>query len=228
MRQDISPKKYILVFFITLAIFAIIFALSNYFYNQRLQQVKTAEDDIRNSILESDIQYALLADSLCDADNNERGGANLINDLNSLTNRLTYMEDQRGINDPDVIALKKDYTLLQIKDYLLLRERTKRCGEHPLSILYFYSNRGNCADCKKMGYVLTAMREDYNNLHVYSFDYNIDLSVMETLKSLYNIEGRLPVLVIDRRAYYGFKTRPEIESLVTGLTKPQASSTKKS
>ena len=142
----------------------------------------------------------------------------MIDEINSLTQRLSYMEEQRGTNDAEVISLKKDY--------LLLRERAKQCGQKPLTILYFYSNEGNCDDCKKLGYVLTSMREDYDQLHIYAFDYNIGLSVIDTLKSIYKLDNNLPILVVNRKAYYGFKTRDEIEKLMPELAYAKATSTK--
>lgn len=217
--------KYTLVFFITLTIFAVVYVFANFLYGQRIAQVKNIEDNINRNILESEIQYALLADVSCESD--EAGGnALLIDELNNLTKRLSYMEEQRGITDPEVVSLKKYYSLLQVKDYLLLKERTKLCGEKPLSILYFYSNKGDCADCVKMGYVLTSMREDYDKLHIYAFDYNLELSVIQTLKAIYKLEDNMPVLIINHKAYYGFKTRQEIEALIPDLPPLHATTTK--
>lgn len=218
-----KTSKYILAFLITLAIFLMVFLLSNFFYTMRVGQVKSIEDNINRSILESEIQYSLLSDVSCE-DTVEQNSM-LIEELNSLTKKLAFMEDQRGETDPEVISLKKYYSLLQVKDYLLLRERAKQCDEKPLSVLYFYSNKGDCEDCRKMGFVLTSMREDYAKLHVYAFDFNLGLSVIETLKSIYKLNGELPVLIINRKPYYGFKTREEIENLIPELTLTVASST---
>lgn len=214
--NGINSKKYTLVFFITLGIFVVVYLFSNYLYTERIAQVKNIEDNINRNILESEIQYALLADVSCEADE-ASGNALLIEELNNLTKRLSYMEEQRGTNDPEVISLKKYYSLLQVKDYLLIRERAKQCDEKPFSILYFYSNEGDCDECKKMGYVLTSMREDYGKLHIYAFDYNIGLSVIETLRSIYKLEDNLPILVVNRKVYYGFKTRQEIEELIPNI-----------
>lgn len=223
MHQNLSTKKYIIVFIITLGIFSVIFLLSDYLYNKRIAQVKTMEDNIGRNILESEIQYALLSDVSCDSD--QSGNSLLINEINNLTERLAYMEEQRGAEDAEVISLKKYYSLLQVKDYLLLRERARQCDEKPLSIIYFYSNAGNCIDCKKMGYVLTSMRKDYDMLHVYSFDYNLGLSAIETLKSIYKLEEAFPVLIINRKPYYGFKTRDELLELIPELKNAVATST---
>ena len=121
MQQELNPKKYILVFLITLGVFAVIFLLSDFLYNRRITQVKGIEDTINRNILESEIQYALLADASCDTD--ETGNPVLVGEINNLTKRLAYMEEQRGTNDAEVISLKKYYSLLQAKDYLLVRER---------------------------------------------------------------------------------------------------------
>ncbi len=212
-----DPKKYLFVFAITALIFGTIFLFSDYLNNERIAQIKSIEENIDRNILESEIQYALLADAACEV--GEEGSPLLINELNALARRLSYMEDQRGADDTEVVGLKKYYSLLEIKDYLLLRERTRQCGEKPLSILYFYSNEGDCAECEKMGIVLTSMRERYDTLHVYAFDFNLDLSVIDSLKAIYKLENQLPVLVIDRKPYYGFKTREEVEALIPELAK---------
>lgn len=224
-QQGAHLGKYTLVFFITITLFVVVYMLANFIYDQRIAQVKNIEDNINRNILESEIQYALLADVSCE--NEEAGGnALLIDELNNLTKRLSYMEEQRGITDPEVVSLKKYYSLLQVKDYLLLKERTKLCGEKPLSILYFYSNKGDCIDCVKMGYVLTSMREDYDKLHIYAFDYNLELSVIKTLKTIYKLEDNMPVLIINRKPYYGFKDREEIEALIPDLALMHATTTK--
>lgn len=221
---DASGRKYFTVFIITLGVFALVFLLSNYLYSERINQVKNIEDNISRNILESEIQYSLLADVSCEE--NIDNSPVMIDEINNLTKRLSYMEEQRGTEDAEVISLKKYYSLLQVKDYLLLRERAKQCGQKPLTILYFYSNEGDCEECRKLGYVLTSMREDYDQLHIYAFDYNIGLSVIDTLKSIYKLEDKQPILVINRKPYYGFKTRSEIEALIPELSIVKATSTK--
>ena len=224
-RKEVNSKKYVVVFFITAAVFTAVFFLSNYLYGERINQVKNIEDNIGRNILESEVQYALLSDAACET--SEDSNPAMISEINALSNRLSYMEEQRGADDAEVVTLKKYYSLLQIKDYLLLRERSKQCGQKPSTILYFYTNVGSCDDCKKQGYALTSMREDYDQLHIYAFDYNLGLSVIETLKSIYKLNGsKLPILVINRKPYYGFMSRGEIEQLMPELAVTHATSTK--
>jgi hypothetical protein len=225
--MEVKKHKYFLVFLITLGIFAVIYLASEFLYSQRISSVKAIEDTINRSILESEIQYSLLADATC---GEEESNPILIDEINALAKRLDVMETQRGATDPEVISLKKYYSLLQVRDYLFLRERAKQCNEHPATVIYFYSNTGNCDDCKKMGFVLTSMREEFSALHIYAFDYNLGLSVIETLKSIYKLEDQFPVLVINRKAYYGFKTREQVLDLLPEIkfaTTSSATTTKK-
>jgi len=219
-------KKHAFVLLLTSGIFLVAFLFSNYLFNSRMKQVSSLESTINQSILESEIQYMLLADSSCEQ--NDGAKTLLLEQLNNLAERLEYLESQRGDDDIEVLALKKQYSLLEVKDYLLLRERDRRCNkESSPSILYFYTNNpeADCTDCKKMEYILTSMRKEYDTLHIYSFDYNLELSTVETLKSIYNLEDVFPIIVINREPYYGFKTREEIEELLPNLPRIEATST---
>jgi len=126
-----------------------------------------------------------------------------------------------GANNAEVISLKKQYSLLEIKDYILMREISQKCTKlKPVYILYFYSNSGDCADCNKMGDVLTYLRQTYPGLRVYSFDYHLDLSALRTLVALRKIDADkgLPAFVVNNRTpVYGFKTLQETQQLIPEL-----------
>ncbi len=220
-QQNITKRKFLVVFIITLGIFAVAFLASNYFYSLRTAAIKDVESGINRQIVETEIQYQLLADAACDE---PTSAGSQIPQMNELARRLDDMEQQRGTNDKEVISLKKDYSLLMIKDYLLLRERQRQCGEMSSTIIYFYSNAGECTDCIKMGHVLTQMREQYDRLHIYAFDYNLGLSSIDTLKSIYRTHFDPPILIINRKPYYGFKTQEQIEKLIPNIDKLRTAS----
>jgi glutaredoxin len=79
---------------------------------------------------------------------------------------------------------------------------------------YFYSNSEKCSDCIKAGNTLTKLREKYPELRVYSFDYLLDLSVIKTLISIFNIEDSLPAMVMGDKVIYGYKEFEELEKLL--------------
>ena len=212
----IDWKKYIFSFLITAIIFVTAISLSNYFSNKKLADIRDIQDKISIDILSSETQFALLEESSC----KDVGTGTLSTELGNLEEKLSYTEQERGVNDSEVKTLKRYYSLLEIKDYLLMNKVSQKCKKTPLSIIYFYSNDGSCADCEKEGYVLTSLRQTYPDLRVYSFDYNIDLSAVKTLISINKVENKLPAIFIKDKAYYGFqsienmeKTMPELQTL---------------
>ncbi len=203
-----NKAKYFITFVITVALFGTAFTLSNYFNNKKTASIKASEDQIAIDLLSSETQFDILKDSSC---NNLDDGI-LADELDSLGSRLSYMEGQLNPNDPEVLQLKKYYSILQIKDYLLMKQYSTGCKHAPVSILYFYSN--TCDDCTKEGYVLTSLRDTYPGLRIYSFDYNIDLSAVKTLISINKIPTKLPALIINNKTYNGFMAIDEVEPII--------------
>lgn len=220
MRTKIDTKKYVLAFVITALVFLGALAVSNSFSKKRLAEIQTIESNISLDILASETQFALLKESSCKTVDHRTAFSE---ELNNLAQKLSYMEENLGENNAEVIGLKKYYSLLQVKDYLLVGKINEKCGIKPITIIYFYSNTGDCNDCKREGYVLTKLREEFPELRIYAFDANLDLSVVKTMKSIYNIKDTLPALVIWDEAYYGFKSSEDIEKIIPQLKKLRAS-----
>jgi hypothetical protein len=98
----------------------------------------------------------------------------------------------------------------------------ERCGTKIYSILYFYTNADNCTECVKQGYVLTELRRKYPDLRVYSFDYNLDLSAVNSLIAIYKVDDtELPALIINDAVMTGFKSTEDIEALLPAMVKAQ-------
>jgi hypothetical protein len=112
-----------------------------------------------------------------------------------------------------VIDLKKQYTLLQIRDYLLTQQLAKTCHVHPTVALYFYSNEpGSCSDdCDRASYALSYLRQTYPALRVYSFDYDLDLGALKTLIQVEKVKPNFPAFVINGKRSYGFTTLEDFE-----------------
>lgn len=207
-------RKYVSVFLITSLIFFTALYFGNYFNDRRVEEIRSIEDRIAIDILSSEVQFSLLAESSCDA----IGASVLSEELGSLGEKLAYTEERRGSQDAEVQALKKSYSLLLIKDYLLMKRISEKCKFNPVFILYFYSNEGDCPDCEREGFVLTHLREKYPPLRIYAFDYNLPLSAIKTLIGINKIKGELPALVINEKKYYGFQSVEDIEGLIPRLS----------
>lgn len=216
--SSMQVQKYILTFVITAAIFLTAFYIAARFDAQRVADIRATQEAVSINILSLETQFDLLGSLSCStlSDNPV-----LSEELNTLASRLSVAEENLGHNDTQVISLKKQYSLLEIKDYILMQEISEKCAKfNPVYIIYFYSNDGDCSDCGKMGDVFTYLRQTYPGLRVYSFDYHLDLSALRTLITLrkVNAEEGLPAFAVNKNApVYGFKTLQEMEELIPEL-----------
>jgi hypothetical protein len=210
-------KKYTLALTLTVVIFLTAIALSNFINNKKIENIRDIQDKIAIDILSSETQYSLLSESTC----KDLSGNVLSDELGVLADKLTYTEGRLGNDSADLLKLKTYYTLLQIKDFLLMKKVSLKCNTKPVVILYFYTM--DCSECEQQGYVLTYLRENYPNLRVYSFDYNLDNPALKTLISLYKIKDTTPAMVINDKVYNGFMDKDKLLGILPSLPKTTTS-----
>ena len=207
MNNNIDWKKYLIVFLITVGLFLTASYLSNYFGNKKIDQLKLIQDKISIDILSSETQFSLLSEMSC----KNISDSVYSPELGELGNKLEWSQNNLGATD-EVSYLKKYYSLLQIKDYLLAKKISERCGVESAFVLYFYTTAENCSLCQKEGLVLTSLHEKYPELRVYSFDYSIDVSAVKALLSIYKIKDtELPAVVLDDELLTGFHGFDELD-----------------
>ena len=207
--------KYILAFLITALIFATAIVANNVFNAKRIEQIRSLQEGISIDILSLETQFDLLQEQSCEHISED---SVLSRELDTLARKLSFAEAQLGADDEEVLRLKRHYSLLEIKDLLLMQKVSEKCGLEPIFLLYFYSNkRGECPDCKRQGYVLTELARRYPALRIYSFDYNLELSALETLISVRRVPDELPVLVVNDAVYTGFHSADDIARIVPNL-----------
>lgn len=217
----IDTRKYIFTFVLTVAIFATAFFASSFFSEKKVESVKQIQDNIAIDITSSETQFDLLKEVPC----SDVSTSMLSPQLSEIGDKLSRTESDRGATDEDVIYLKKYYSLLEVKDYLLSKQFVVKCGQtkKPVTIIYFYSNQGDCPDCEREGYVLTRLKQEYPDLRVYSFDYNLDLSVVDSMKQLFKVPSTLPAIVIADKTTTGYKSVEELVALLPDSLKSASS-----
>ncbi len=202
---EIRWKKYILVFFITATIFVLAFFVSSLFYNKRLNEIREIENRVSLNLLALEVESDLLSGLSCE----DEHVSLTAEDMGALGERLAYLENKGG--DKEVVRdLKTQYSLFQLKDYLLLKQLNRRCGEGLHFIFYFYSNEGDCDDCVRQGYVLQKIREENPLVRIYSFDYGLEIPGVSSLKRFYELRHELPIVIIDREVIYGFQDEESV------------------
>ena len=211
MCMNKSRKKYIIVFIITISIFIAVFSLVDFLDAKKRQNISQLQDRITVDLIANETQFDLLKNAPCKAINE----AILSRQLGELGKNLAYAEETQGVRNQAVVDLKKYYSLLQVKDYLLSQEVSEKCDIQIESIIYFYEQE--CNDCIKQGYVLSELKKKYPWLRIYSFDRNLDFSIVETFAGLYDISETAPIIIINEKKYSGFKTVEEIEEYIPEL-----------
>lgn len=208
-----NKKRYIYTFIITLAIFFFSIWLSNTFNDKKVQSLRDLESRINLDILSVETRFSLLQKTSCEhvVNNNKDNEIGFNEDLNTVALKIKSLENQLGYENYDVIALKKYYSLLQIKDYLLAKEFHDRCKKSTVSILYFYDT--DCTECAKQSIILDKIISDYPEIRVYYLDRKTYNPALDTLSSIYKVKES-PTLVINEKTYTGFQDIAKIESYI--------------
>jgi hypothetical protein len=209
-REPLDWRKYLLAFLVTVAIFGTVLYGSSYLEERRIAELRSIQDQISIDTLSLDTQFSLLESAPCE---NIAEGSELSSEVNDLGARLAATEGRLGSDDPQVLQLKEQYSLLEIRDYLITKQLSAACGtKPPMTVLYFYSNAGDCEECDKAGYALSYLHDTYPSLKVYSFDYHLDLGALKTLIAIDKVGPDLPAFLIGGKASYGFSTLEDLES----------------
>ncbi len=137
------------------------------------------------------------------------------NELGAIGGELVAL-DRKGEKASGFYDLKRDYTLLSVRAWILNSYMSKKCLTYENSIMYFYSIP--CNDCIRQGYILDDIRSnDIKDLRVFVLDYGYNESIITTLRRVYNVT-QTPSLVIGNRTYTGFQDRDALIRILRNNT----------
>jgi len=198
-------RKYVIVLIITAAVFAAAEYGSVYLNNRKIAEIKDAQNQATIDVLSSETQFDLLQELSCqDIDNNY-----LSDEISSLADKITYGE-QNFSDQTQLAQLKQQYSVLEVKDFLLAKRISERCKQNTVTILYFYGSKDACTDCANQGYVLDALHQQYPSIRIYSFDAHLDSSTIRALLTIYKVPATLPTLVINGKTHAGFMSLDDL------------------
>jgi hypothetical protein len=206
--RKVSKRRYFVAFLITTAVFIIGVLLGALMNEYKTNQVSEFEQDLLIDSLNLDLQYELAGDYVCNISNIDPLRKNFI----ELGEDLGHLEDTLGKNDKKVLNLKKYYSVLEAKDFLLLKKLSQECNLNYTIVLFFYSNDDSCVDCEMQGYLLNYLRKKYDNIRVYSFDTDLDSPIIKSLVAIYDITG-VPAVVFNEEVNVGYMDKQALEKL---------------
>ncbi|HZX12724.1 MAG TPA: hypothetical protein VFE88_04680 [Candidatus Nanoarchaeia archaeon] len=208
VERTLSKKRYFLAFVLTTGVFLLGLLLGAFLTEKKFTELKDLQQELRTQLASYEIQSVLVSQDPCafkDVDS-------IVDELGSLANRLTAMEDQRGRHDKEVLSLKEYYSLLEIRHWLFLKKLNEQCNANYTLILYFYSDDKSCPSCGNQGFILSYLRTKYpETVRVYSFDLAINNPALSALKSFYTIR-EAPTIVIQDTPYPRYLSKEELES----------------
>src|SRR5258708_7154283 len=123
-ENSIDWKKYLIVLLITVGLFFTASYISNYFGNKKIQELKSIQDNISIDILSSETQFSLLSELSCKSISDSV----LSGQLDELGRKLEWEQQNLGATE-EVSYLKKYYSLLEIKDFFLMKNISSLCEE---------------------------------------------------------------------------------------------------
>lgn len=207
--MKVNKVKYVAVFSLATLIFISGLIVGQIIAEIRLKDFIAASADLKTSLLAMDTHEKIAEEYLCDVDIFQ-----LTEEKAELGRHLAFLEEKYGRKDRRVLALKKEYSLLSIRQWLLMRKYKEQCYEDLTIILFFYSNERNVSDSELQGSILDYIYHSHpEKVVIYAFDYDLDLEAINTLEEIYGIK-QVPSIVVNQKVYAGLTKSETIEKLL--------------
>lgn len=128
-----------------------------------------------------------------------------------LPNRVEEYEKNNPLT-PEYIALKKQYTDLSLKTWILSKDYSTNCDNNFIHGIYFYSK--DCKNCIKQGMELDKLQKNFNEkIIILTIDLKSNNTIIKFLKEQYNLTST-PAMIINNHVFKD-KTYSEKEILET-------------
>lgn len=215
-RKKLSKQRSFSVLVLTVVIFSLGILIGNLTTNEKVDDVVKLTEQLQTQTLSTEVQYDILQENICNSDSS----LFITDELIQLAEKLDYMENQLGWDDPRIIKLKEQYFIVEAKHWLLAKKRIETCLDGPPTMnesvaLYFYSNKGDCPKCQQQGAVISYLHQLYSGMKVYSFDATSKTPAVTTIKRIYGLDiQNLPALIINDELVQGFIDADEFIGVV--------------
>src|SRR3989344_1429608 len=116
-----------------------------------------------------------------------------------LGQRLTDYEERNIFTGDEYKLLKSKYFLLEIRAYTLFNKLKNECNLNETLILYFYDQHHEDSD--RQGYVLNALVNSDNRVHIFSFDRSFE--IISFLIENYDINEATTIIINEETKFEG-------------------------
>ncbi|MBW2992581.1 hypothetical protein KY345_05165 [Candidatus Woesearchaeota archaeon] len=232
MKSQAIARKRTIIILVTIVLSIVLYLAGVYsgLYANRILEKKTEEDiktlkrgteeelqNLRDYIdfletnqgrllLEQEFEDTLTSEQMCDF--SEISMNQLFDELNYYWQRFPFrLEEYEYKNKPlseEYLALKKSYTQLSLRTWILAKTSYERCDTRLVHGINFYSTE--CADCAKQGEQIDkfgpALGEDGVDVLIFTIDLYSDEPIVKFLREYYEIDST-PALLLNDKVYQG-------------------------
>jgi hypothetical protein len=184
--------RIIIAFTIATLIMISVFLFSISFYYSKFNTVYFDQENIRFDILRLQLEKELMQDACTSFDPSA-----FSIELEQTGFYLSKIEEQFGDSDSRVLDQKKIYSTLEAQHFLLIEDFNENCNKNISTILFFYSNKKEYSnEAERLGHILTFFKmNNREEVMIYSFDFDLEYSLIETLKRKYNVENPNTIII---------------------------------
>jgi hypothetical protein len=208
--RKISWSKYTLVLLTASLIFIIGVLLSEKISSKNSEEILKTQQELKNYILNSNLQSEIVAEYICKVDVFE-----ITKEKVELGKKIEVLEKNLGKENEIVKNLKSDYSLLSIRQWLLIKKVKEKCNKNVDIIIFFYSNKVNVSESESQGFVLDYLYQKHpNSIVTYAFDIDKNNPALNTIKEIYGIK-ETPSIVVNEKLFAGLQSKEKIESLLS-------------
>lgn len=213
MKKNRPPflGRLLLSFILANIIFIIIIGISFQISNSNYKKISKENNQILKDI--ENLNNILDQSSLCD-DSTILTSSQILDRVGS---KLSILETRFGKEDMRVLEQKKLYSEIEFKHFQIIKRLEGRCEKDYLPIFFFYSNQKNLeSESERMGFILGKFkRQNTENVMIYSFDSNLDYSLIRDLKSQHNITS-VPIVLINEENLVYIRNIDDLDSYLIG------------
>lgn len=199
------PNVGLFLVMVAIVIFAVGFSAGYIFENVAVSYTNAQIEEMRVAVENMQIQEMFAASDSIDCNLIFASMGKLSYDLYSLVNSL--QSHTPGSKEFENTKVQAD--LLSLRAWMTARNVKESCSQKVVPILYIYSDS---EASKEQDRILQGIKEDYENVLVYSIDSQSDQPAIKLVKDAYSVISA-PSIIIDNKNY-GELDKDELQILI--------------
>jgi len=203
---------YVFAALISIVLYALGILTGIYLQKNTEMVVERRLNEIEKSIESTQLEYLYIT-SLGDKISCDALRTMVDDTTNSVWQIGRELIELEGSRSDRFFELKKQYSLLSIRAWILNNYLNDKCNDRKIILLYFYSIP--CPDCEKQGKELDELRKYLkNDIKIFVLDGGLDLPMINTLKKTYEVNVT-PSIVFGNKTFSGFIVKDELVKVLS-------------